>query len=109
MLLEVNVSGESAKHGFAASELASALEHVAGLEHVVVEGLMCMAGLEGNLDDARREFVELRQLAEGHQANMPDNVRLTELSMGMSGDFEIAIEEGATMVRVGSLLFEGVI
>ena len=109
VLLEVNVSREDAKHGFAASELASALEHAAELEHIVVEGLMCMAGLEGNLDDARREFAQLRQLAETHQANTSPNVRLTELSMGMSGDFEIAIEEGATMVRVGSLLFEGVI
>ena len=109
VLLEVNVSGEDAKHGFAPSELASALEHAAGLEHIVVEGLMCMAGLEGNLNDARREFAQLRQLAETHQAYTSPNVRLTELSMGMSGDFEIAIEEGATMVRVGSLLFEGVI
>ena len=109
VLLEVNVSGEAAKHGFAASELESALDHAAGLEHIVVEGLMCMAGLAGSLDDARREFAQLRQLAETHRANTSSNIRLQELSMGMSGDFEIAIEEGATMVRVGSLLFEGVI
>ena len=105
VLLEVNVSEETAKHGFSAAELASALDHAAGLEHVVVEGLMCMAGLAGNLDDARREFAELRQLAESHLGKTASNVRLSELSMGMSGDFEAAIEEGATMVRVGRAIF----
>lgn len=108
VLLEVNVSREAAKHGFAPPELPMALGHVAGLNHVAVEGLMCMAGLEGNLDDARREFAQLRELAASHQVETSANVRLDELSMGMSGDFEIAIEEGATMVRVGSLLLEGV-
>ena len=108
VLLEINVSQEAAKHGFAPSELPSALDHVAGLQHVAVKGLMCMAGLAGDQQDARREFAQLRELAESHQANSAANVRLAELSMGMSGDFEIAIEEGATMVRVGSLLLEGV-
>lgn len=108
VLLEVNVSGESAKHGFAPEELPAALDFVADLKHVSVKGMMCMAGLIGDTDDARREFAMLNSLKSKHQDNTPDNVDLKELSMGMSGDFEIAIEEGATMVRVGSLLFEGV-
>jgi len=106
VLLEVNVSGESAKHGFAPEEMSAALGVVANMPFVVVQGLMCMAGLSGDEHDARREFASLRELAESLQSQSPDNVQLDELSMGMSGDFELAIAEGATLVRVGSLLFE---
>lgn len=108
VLLEINVSQEAAKHGFSPVELDSVLDQVAALNHVAVKGLMCMAGLAGDQEDARREFAQLRQLAESHQSNASSNLRLDELSMGMSGDFEIALEEGATMVRVGSLLLDGV-
>ncbi len=107
VLLEVNVSGDQAKHGFAPDELTPALEHVAKLQNVAVEGLMCMAGLDGDKDQARREFELLRELLEANRRETAENIRLNELSMGMSGDFETAIEEGATMVRVGSLLFRG--
>ena len=108
VLLEINVSGESAKHGFSKQEIPAALEFVSGLKHIQVEGLMCMAGLVGDADDARREFAMLRGVKEEFESDSPSNVDLKELSMGMSGDFEIAIEEGATLVRVGSLLFDGV-
>jgi pyridoxal phosphate enzyme (YggS family) len=108
VLLEVNVSGEAAKHGFAPAEMAGVLEHVAGLPHVRVRGLMAMASWDGNLDTARSDFIRLRELRDAVQANCPPSVSLHELSMGMSGDFEVAIEEGATLVRVGSALFEGV-
>lgn len=108
ILLEVNVSGEAAKHGLAPESLPSILEVAADLKHIQVNGLMCMAGLEGNLDQAQREFASLRELANRHQGHSSDTVRLKELSMGMSGDFEVAIEEGATIVRVGSLLYEGI-
>lgn len=104
-LLEVNVSGESSKHGFDASSLRQAIEHAITKPSIRIEGLMCMAGLDGNLDDARREFAVLRELRDAHADLKTDNVDLEELSMGMSGDFEIAIEEGATLVRVGSILF----
>ena len=70
---------------------------------------MCMAGLEGELDAARREFAALRACATGCGRNAPPGIALDELSMGMSGDYEVAIEEGATIVRVGSALFEGLI
>ena len=107
-LLEVNVSGESAKHGFEPSELGAALEHAASLTNLKIDGLMCMAGLAGNLDDAKREFDSLRELRDRYQSFDAPNVNLSELSMGMSGDFEAAIESGATLVRVGSSLFEGI-
>lgn len=107
VLLEVNVSGDQAKHGFAPDEVAGALPQLAELPHVAIQGLMAMAGLEGDADDARRDFAALRQLRDRLQDNCPPQICLDELSMGMSRDFEVAIEEGATMVRVGSALFEG--
>jgi pyridoxal phosphate enzyme (YggS family) len=109
VLLEVNVSGESAKHGFAPRELESALSQLAALSHVRVCGLMAMAGLHSGPEQAREAFARLRELRDRFAGQSPPNVQLTELSMGMSGDFEIAIEEGATMVRIGSALFDGVI
>jgi pyridoxal phosphate enzyme (YggS family) len=108
VLLEVNVSGEAAKHGFAPDEMAGVLEHVAELSHVQVRGLMAMASWDRNLDTARSDFIRLRELRDAVQAHCPPAVSLQELSMGMSGDFEVAIEEGATIVRIGSALFEGV-
>jgi pyridoxal phosphate enzyme (YggS family) len=107
VLLEVNTSGEPAKHGFAPDRVPSALVGLAGFRHIQVHGLMCMASLEGGLIAARRDFSALGELRERLRDDCPEAVRLDELSMGMSGDFEVAIEEGATIVRVGSALFEG--
>jgi len=107
-LLEVNVSGEESKHGYSPAEVPAAIERIAELPSIKLEGLMCMASLAGNDDDARREFAALRELRDSHADVKTDNIDLRELSMGMSGDFEIAIEEGASIVRVGSALFEGV-
>lgn len=106
-LLEINVSGDATKHGFRPDEVEPLGETLAALSGVEIRGLMAMAGLEGSPDDARREFAQLRELRDRLQTSWGDRFRLAELSMGMSGDFEIAIEEGATLVRVGSLLFEG--
>jgi PLP dependent protein len=107
VLLEVHISAEAAKQGFAPAEVESFLAEAAGYRHVSIRGLMGMASLEGGPDAARREFAGLRQLRDRLKPNCPPNATLDELSMGMSGDFEIAIEEGATIVRVGSALFEG--
>ncbi|MFV1964467.1 MAG: YggS family pyridoxal phosphate-dependent enzyme [Pirellulaceae bacterium] len=107
VLLEVNVSGDAAKHGFVPDEMVDVLAHVATLDHVRVRGLMAMAGWEGDLDAARADFSRLRQLRDTLRTHCPPQVSLDELSMGMSGDFEVAIEEGATLVRVGSALCEG--
>jgi pyridoxal phosphate enzyme (YggS family) len=108
VLLEVNISGEAAKSGLAPEVIEPFLATAAGYRHVAIRGLMGMAGLEGGLETARRDFAALRALRDRLRPRCPAGVTLDELSMGMSGDFEVAIEEGATIVRVGSALFEGV-
>jgi pyridoxal phosphate enzyme (YggS family) len=108
VLLEVNVSGETAKHGIAPTELADMLDHCRSLSAVKVEGLMCMAGLGGNASQTQKQFALLRQLRDANQFEGCPHITLNDLSMGMSGDFEMAIQEGATLVRVGSTLFEGI-
>ncbi|MDA1055602.1 MAG: YggS family pyridoxal phosphate-dependent enzyme [Planctomycetota bacterium] len=107
-LLEVNISGDASKHGFRPSELPAVIESLTQYKHVQIGGLMGMASLAGSIDDARRDFERLRLLRDSLAGNIPTGVELNELSMGMSGDFEVAIEEGATIVRVGSALFEGI-
>ena len=107
VLIEVNVSGDSTKHGFAADHVELALPQITTLTNIDVRGLMCMAAREGDADVARWNFAMLRALRERCVHVVPDGISLAELSMGMSGDYEIAIEEGATIVRVGSALFEG--
>lgn len=98
VLLEVNTSGEAAKHGLAPQELEPVLAAAREFPRVEICGLMTMAALEGGLAVAARNFASLRELADRYQ--------LKERSMGMSGDFEAAIREGATLVRVGSALWE---
>lgn len=105
LLLEVNVSGDATKHGLRPDELEPLAGPLAKLPSIEVRGLMCMAGREGCLDDARRDFESLRLLRDRLRSAWPNPAALTELSMGMSGDFEVAIEQGATLVRVGSSLF----
>lgn len=106
-LLEVNISGDATKHGFHPDDIPSVVESLGAYERIKVCGLMAMASLAGSADDARCEFKRLRVLRDELQLVAPPNVNLCELSMGMSRDFELAIEEGATIVRVGSALFEG--
>jgi hypothetical protein len=106
-LIEVKIAGDDTKHGFMMEEVATALERCGGLEHVDVRGLMGMTSREGDLENARREFAALRELRDRLRPNAPAGVSLDQLSMGMSEDFEVAIAEGATLVRVGSRLFEG--
>lgn len=109
ILLEVNVSGEAAKHGYQPSDVEPFVGQLADYRNVEVRGLMCMAGLGGGADSARADFAELRRLRDRLRGNCPQGTSLDELSMGMSGDFEAAIEEGATIIRVGSALYEGVL
>jgi PLP dependent protein len=108
ILLEVNISGDPKKHGFAPDEISTRLADIGALGSVQVRGLMAMAGREGDQDSARRDFIRLRELRDRLRRELPAGMSLDELSMGMSGDFEAAIEEGATIVRIGSALFEGV-
>lgn len=107
VLLEVNISGDSAKHGFAPSEIRPALDEMADLSTVRVRGLMAMAGLQADQETTREQFTRLRDLFDSLREDLPENVEMEELSMGMSRDFEIAVELGATIVRIGTVLFEG--
>jgi pyridoxal phosphate enzyme (YggS family) len=109
VLLEVNVSGDQSKHGLRPDEVESVLEQVQISPRVCVKGLMAMASLEGGPVTARGNFAALRELRDRLWNTCTSRVLFRHLSMGMSGDFEIAIEEGATMVRVGSALFEGLV
>jgi pyridoxal phosphate enzyme (YggS family) len=103
ILLEVNVSGEESKFGFTPSALPAALEGLLPLPHLRVEGLMTMAPFSDDPDCARPIFAELRKLRDALSA--ASGHPLKELSMGMSGDFEQGIAEGATIVRIGSAIF----
>jgi pyridoxal phosphate enzyme (YggS family) len=109
VLLEVNVSEDAAKHGWAADQMPQVVSRLGQLHQVKPVGLMGMASLSGGEQQARADFHQLRELRDQLQTQSPAGVLLTELSMGMSGDYEVAIEEGATIVRIGSSLFEGVV
>jgi pyridoxal phosphate enzyme (YggS family) len=108
VLIEVNTSGDASKDGISPADVLPLLESAASYPHVAIDGLMTMAAFAGGSDVAKRNFAALRMLRDELKPQCPDNVSLAELSMGMSGDFEEAIEEGATIVRIGSALFEGV-
>jgi len=97
VLLEVNVAGEASKFGLSPQEVPQTAEAVARLPHLDMRGLMTMAPLVSDPEEVRPVFRELRRLR--------DALGLTELSMGMTDDFEVAIEEGATLVRIGRAIF----
>jgi pyridoxal phosphate enzyme (YggS family) len=98
VLVEVNLSLEPHKHGFLESELAHALPRIREMEGLEVQGLMTIAPYTEKPQTVRPIFAQLSRLA--------DRFDLPERSMGMSGDFEVAVEEGATLVRIGRALFE---
>lgn len=103
ILLEVNTSGEAQKHGFNPNDIEGMIE-AANTQNISVHGLMTVGPLTQNEKKIRESFALLRRIKEKINTQKSGN-KLTELSMGMSGDFEVAIEEGSTMVRVGSALF----
>ncbi len=107
VLLEVNTSGDESKHGWEPAEMRQVLATAAAFEHVRVQGLMTMAAGSRDIHEARRNFSALRDLRDVLCEEQTARVALEELSMGMSGDYAVAIEEGATIVRVGSAIFEG--
>ncbi len=109
VLLDVNISGDEEKTGFVTREVTLLPALLSRWPHVRVCGLMAMSARESDPDAARDDFRGLRELRDTLQPLCPPEVRLEHLSMGMSRDYEVAIEEGATMVRVGSSLFEGVV
>jgi len=105
VLLEVNVSGEESKYGLPAEAVAGVLERAAGHERLDVTGLMTMAPFVEDPEEVRGVFSRLRELRDELNRRAACPRPLVELSMGMTGDFEVAVEEGATIVRIGTALF----
>jgi pyridoxal phosphate enzyme (YggS family) len=105
VFLEVNVSGEAQKYGFSTAELYSAVDRIAGFERLRIEGLMGIAPNDPDPDKRRQAFRELRQLFGVVKSIKHERVRMRHLSMGMSDDFETAVEEGSTLVRIGRAIF----
>lgn len=105
VLVEVNVAQEESKSGFLVEKTENAIREIAKLSNIRVEGLMTIAPFVENAEENRQYFVKLRKLSVDIAAKNIDNVTMHYLSMGMTGDYEVAIEEGATMVRVGTGIF----
>lgn len=105
VLIEVNVAGEESKYGAAPEDTLPLVRRIAELPHVRVCGLMTIAPFVEDPEENRVHFRALRQLSVDIAAENIDNVSMDILSMGMTGDYEVAIEEGATMVRVGTGIF----
>lgn len=108
VLLEVNVSGDAEKSGFSSDGLLALAPRFGEWDALDIRGLMAMSGRLSDREACRRQFAELRKLRDRLAAESPPGVSLPHLSMGMSNDYPIAVEEGATIVRIGSALFAGV-
>ncbi|MBT8489609.1 MAG: YggS family pyridoxal phosphate-dependent enzyme [Deltaproteobacteria bacterium] len=105
ILVEVNVSGEETKSGIRKEDALSLIKEITGLRNLTIRGLMTMPPWFDNPEDARPYFVSLRELRDRIiEEDIPDVV-MKELSMGMSGDYRVAVEEGATIVRIGTAIF----
>ncbi|MGN0382647.1 MAG: YggS family pyridoxal phosphate-dependent enzyme [Eubacterium sp.] len=105
ILIQVNVANEETKFGLDTSEVLELITETAKLPHVKIKGLMTVAPFTDNPEDNRQIFAKLKQLSVDIAAKNIDNVSMDILSMGMSGDYQVAIEEGATMIRVGTNIF----
>ena len=105
ILIQVNISGEETKSGIAAEETIDLIKEISQLKHVSIRGLMTMPPYFNQPEKVRPFFAALRRLRDDIQDRCISNMSLEELSMGMTGDFEVAIEEGATLVRIGTAIF----
>jgi pyridoxal phosphate enzyme (YggS family) len=105
ILIEVNVSGEQTKNGVSAKDVHALITHISPLENISVRGLMTMAPYSDNPENSRPYFSALRNLHNQISREQIPGIRMEELSMGMTDDFEVAIEEGATIVRIGRAIF----
>jgi pyridoxal phosphate enzyme (YggS family) len=103
VLLEVNVAGEGSKFGFSPDDLRGQMEALLALPRLSIEGLMCIPPLAVESEDSRKFFVQVRELRDSIEKEF--SMKLPQLSMGMTQDFPIGIEEGATLVRVGTAIF----
>ena len=105
VLLEVNVAREESKFGFFVEETEEACREISKLPGIRVKGLMTSAPFVENAEDNRKYFKKLYELAVDIQSKNIDNISMRELSMGMTGDYVVAVEEGATIVRVGTGIY----
>jgi pyridoxal phosphate enzyme (YggS family) len=105
VLIEVSIAGEASKAGMAIKNAPALVREAAQFEHIAIQGLMTVPPYSDNPEDSRPYFRVLKELAESIAQEHIPNAAMNELSMGMSGDFEVAIEEGATLVRVGTAIF----
>ena len=104
--LQVNISGEESKHGFAPDELDDVLAEIAQLDKIEIVGLMTMALFEASQEELQDIFSKTHQLQKQLEKKQLKNMPFSELSMGMSRDFEVAIANGATYVRIGTSCFK---
>jgi pyridoxal phosphate enzyme (YggS family) len=104
-LVQVNITGEEQKYGLDPADTHAFLDHCAAHEHLAVKGLMAMASFVDDPEEVRGQFRRMRELFETYDAADNPRVEMEELSIGMSNDFEVAVEEGSTMVRLGSSIF----
>lgn len=105
ILVEVNIAGEESKFGVKPEELEYLISEIAKMQNICIRGLMTVAPFVENPEENREYFRRMRQLVVDINHKKIDNVNMNVLSMGMTGDYEVAIEEGATMVRVGTGIF----
>ena len=105
ILIEVNMADEESKFGVSADETINLVKEISLLPHVRIQGLMTIAPYTDNPETNREYFAKMKKLSVDIREKNIDNVSMDVLSMGMSGDYQVAIEEGATMVRVGTSIF----
>ncbi|HXY54047.1 MAG TPA: YggS family pyridoxal phosphate-dependent enzyme [Nitrospirota bacterium] len=105
VLIEVSIAGEESKAGVAMEDAVTLIKEASKLKNISIKGLMTMPPFSDNPEDSRPYFKKLRQLSESVVNEHIPGVSMRELSMGMSGDYEVAIEEGSTMVRIGTAIF----
>jgi len=104
-LVQVNIAGEEQKYGLDPAETHDYLDHCAQYDHLAIKGLMALASFVDDPDSCRDEFQRMRELFETYDASDNPQVEMEELSIGMSNDYEVAIEEGSTMIRLGTSIF----
>ena len=105
ILIQVNIAEEESKFGLSSLEILEEIKKISRLSHVRIKGLMTVAPFVENGEDNRKYFKLMKQLSVDIMKENIDNVCMDILSMGMTGDYEVAVEEGATMVRVGTGIF----
>ncbi len=108
VLIQINIAKEASKYGFAQEEVEEAIEQILNMPNVMIEGLMCIAPLDATEQMLNNYFKEMKSIYEKLKIlyNNTDRIKMRYLSMGMSGDFELAVQNGANLVRIGSAIFE---